>query len=147
MCVEIEVPACPRRGISEDRARFERVEAPKCLSPAGVDFPNEWVQWQGPRVRSEVQHCRAPLVVIPTATHRKAPTVIAPHKHGAAIPAAPADLVSALGKGDKKIYVVPSLELVVVRHGEEADASAGNPLAVSAFDEQWWRKLKPAFRY
>lgn len=70
-----------------------------------------------------------------------------PTQPGALIPSAPADLVAALGKGDKKIYVVPSLELVVIRHGEEADASAGNPLAVSAFDEQWWRKLKPAFRY
>ena len=66
---------------------------------------------------------------------------------GPLIPSAPADLVAALGKGDKKIYVVPSLELVVVRHGEEADASVGNPLAISAFDEQWWRRLKPAFRY
>jgi CubicO group peptidase (beta-lactamase class C family) len=66
---------------------------------------------------------------------------------GPLIPSAPADLVAALGKGDKKIYMVPSLELVVVRHGEEADASVGNPLAISAFDEQWWRRLKPAFRY
>jgi len=66
---------------------------------------------------------------------------------GPLIPSAPADLIAALGKGDKKIYVVPSLELVVVRHGEEADASVGNPLAISAFDEQWWRRLKPAFRY
>jgi hypothetical protein len=56
-------------------------------------------------------------------------------------------MVAALGKGDKKIYVVPSLELVVVRHGEEADAAQGNPLAISAFDEQWWRRLKLAFRY
>jgi CubicO group peptidase (beta-lactamase class C family) len=70
-----------------------------------------------------------------------------PSQTGPLIPSAPTDLVAALGKGDKKIYVVPSLELVVVRHGEEADASMGNPLAISAFDEQWWRRLKPAFRY
>lgn len=65
---------------------------------------------------------------------------------GLLILSAPTDLVAALGKGDKKIYVVPSLELVVVRHGEEADASGGNPLAASAFDEQWWRRLKIALR-
>ncbi|WP_310571349.1 serine hydrolase domain-containing protein [Gemmatimonas sp.] len=70
-----------------------------------------------------------------------------PTQPGALIPSAPSDLVAALGKGDKKIYVVPSLELVVVRHGEDADALGGNPLAVSTFDEQWWRKLKLAFRY
>ncbi|MBY0490545.1 MAG: beta-lactamase family protein [Gemmatimonadaceae bacterium] len=66
---------------------------------------------------------------------------------GMLIPSAPRDLVAALGKGDKKIYVVPSLELVVVRHGAEADVSGGNPLASSAFDEQLWQRLKVALRY
>lgn len=70
-----------------------------------------------------------------------------PSVPGSLIPSAPADLVAALGKGDKKIYVVPSLELVVVRHGGEADAAEGNPLAISAFDEQWWQRLRRAFRY
>jgi CubicO group peptidase (beta-lactamase class C family) len=70
-----------------------------------------------------------------------------PSVQGPLVPSAPSDMVAALGKGDKKIYVVPSLELVVVRHGEEADAAQGNPLAISAFDEQWWRRLKLAFRY
>lgn len=72
---------------------------------------------------------------------------VLPTQPGPLIPSAPSDLVAALGKGDKKIYVIPSLELVIVRHGQEADASGGNPLAVSAFDEQWWQRLKPAFRY
>jgi CubicO group peptidase (beta-lactamase class C family) len=70
------------------------------------------------------------------------PTVQAP-----LMPSAPRDLVAALGKGDKKIYVIPSLQVVVVRHGEEADAAGGNPLAISAFDEQWWQRLKVAMRY
>ncbi|MDQ8162296.1 MAG: serine hydrolase [Gemmatimonadota bacterium] len=82
-----------------------------------------------------------------SSSYRTPGPYLLPSQSGALIPSAPADLVAALGKGDKKIYVVPSLELVVVRHGEEADASVGNPLAISAFDEQWWRKLKPAFRY
>lgn len=70
-----------------------------------------------------------------------------PPVQGALIPSAPRDLVAALGKGDKKIYVIPSLDLVIVRHGEEADAAGGNPLAPSAFDEQLWARLRPAFRY
>jgi len=70
-----------------------------------------------------------------------------PSVQGSLVPSAPRDLVAALGKGDKKIYVVPSLELVVIRHGPEADAGTGNPLALSQFDEQWWQRLKLAFRY
>ncbi len=70
-----------------------------------------------------------------------------PNVTGALIPSAPADLVAALGKGDKKIYVIPSLELVVVRHGNEADVAGGNPLAISSFDEQFWQRLRVALRY
>ena len=70
-----------------------------------------------------------------------------PTIQGPLLPSAPADLVAALGKGDKKIYVIPSLELVVVRHGDEADPNGGNPAASSAFDERWWSRLKVAFRY
>ncbi|MDB5453640.1 MAG: beta-lactamase, partial [Caulobacteraceae bacterium] len=36
----------------------------------------------------------------------------------ALIPAAPADLVAALGAQDRKIYVVPSRKLIVVRTGQ-----------------------------
>ncbi len=70
-----------------------------------------------------------------------------PTLRGMLIPSAPRDLVAALGKGDKKIYVIPSLDLVVIRHGEEADPNGGNPMALSSFDEQWWQRLKRAFRY
>ncbi|TGD83220.1 serine hydrolase [Hymenobacter wooponensis] len=55
---------------------------------------------------------------------------------GPIIPTAPADLIAALGKNDQKIYVVPSLGLVVVRQGKDA----GNPtLALSSFDADLWR--------
>ena len=64
---------------------------------------------------------------------------------GALIPSAPSDLVAALGKGDKKIYVIPSLDLVIARHGQEANVAGGNPLAISAFDEQWWQRLRLVF--
>lgn len=69
-----------------------------------------------------------------------------PSLPGPIIPSAPPDLVAALGAGDKKIYVVPSLELVVVRHGDEADP-VGNPFGTGAFDEQFWQRLRGAILY
>lgn len=48
---------------------------------------------------------------------------------------APADMFSALGKDDQKIYVVPSQKLVVIRQGSSAGPSAQ---AVSAFDNILW---------
>jgi CubicO group peptidase (beta-lactamase class C family) len=58
--------------------------------------------------------------------------------NGPIIPAAPADLYMAAGKNDQRIYIVPSMELVVVRQGE----AAGIPLlALSGFDDELWRLL------
>lgn len=48
---------------------------------------------------------------------------------------APADMYSALGKDDQKIYVVPSQKLVVIRQGNSAGP---NSLAASAFDNILW---------
>lgn len=57
---------------------------------------------------------------------------------GSLCPTAPPDMIAALGKNDQKIYVVPSLGLVVVRQGQ----SAGAPkLAVSSFDTELWRYI------
>jgi CubicO group peptidase (beta-lactamase class C family) len=61
---------------------------------------------------------------------------------GAIIPSAPADLIAALGKNDQKIYVAPSLNLVVVRQGRSAGASH---LAVSSFDTELWTKIMAVF--
>ncbi|WP_345124843.1 serine hydrolase [Hymenobacter antarcticus] len=61
---------------------------------------------------------------------------------GPLIPAAPADLIAALGKNDQKIYVVPSLGLVVVRQGNSAGASR---LAASSFDTELWTKIMAMF--
>lgn len=58
---------------------------------------------------------------------------------GPLVPSAPADLVAALGAGDQKIYVVPSLELVAVRQGFRASGPAE-----LEFDEAWWRLLARA---
>jgi CubicO group peptidase (beta-lactamase class C family) len=55
---------------------------------------------------------------------------------GQLIPAAPADLVAALGALDRKIYVVPSQKLVVVRMGSAAPDRG--------FDQQLWLRLAKA---
>lgn len=57
---------------------------------------------------------------------------------------APKDMFMALGKDDKKIYVVPSLDVVVVRLGDSAGTSTLGP---SSFDNELWGKLKPAMKY
>jgi CubicO group peptidase (beta-lactamase class C family) len=57
---------------------------------------------------------------------------------------APADMIAALGKGDKKVYIVPGLDLVVVRHGDDTGDAVLGP---SSFDETFWAKLKSAIKY
>lgn len=60
----------------------------------------------------------------------RAPAV---RRDGQLIPAAPADLIGALGALDRRLYVIPSRKLVVVRTG----ASANDP----DFDQQLWLRL------
>jgi len=59
-------------------------------------------------------------------------------RDGPLIAAAPADLVAALGFLDRRVYVVPSLDLVVVRTGAKAPDEH--------FDEQLWQRLLPLVR-
>ncbi len=58
------------------------------------------------------------------------------------IPNAPADLIAALGKNDQKIYVIPSMDMVVVRMGDDAYSSS---LALTQFDDILWGKLMNVF--
>lgn len=52
---------------------------------------------------------------------------------GSLVPSAPADLVAALGFLDRRLYIVPSMDVVVVRTGADApDAD---------FDQQLWQRL------
>jgi CubicO group peptidase (beta-lactamase class C family) len=62
---------------------------------------------------------------------------------GALNPQAPPDLVQAAGAGDKRIYVVPSRDLVVARHGPAASTDSGD--ASSSFDSGFWSRLSRAF--
>ena len=59
-------------------------------------------------------------------------------------PNAPNDMIMALGKDDKKIYVIPSLDVVVVRLGDDAGTSTAGP---SSFDNELWGRLKLAMKY
>lgn len=54
---------------------------------------------------------------------------------GPLIPTAPDDLVAALGGLGRKVYIVPSLRLVVTRIGDAPE---------SAFDTEFWRRLMTA---
>lgn len=62
--------------------------------------------------------------------------------NGEIVPAAPADMYMAAGKNDQRIYVVPSMDIVVVRQGNEAYTSQ---LALSAFDNELWELLMDVF--
>lgn len=57
---------------------------------------------------------------------------------GPLVPAAPADLVGALGALDRRLYVVPSHRLVVVRTGAATNQSD--------FDQQLWLRLNQVIR-
>jgi len=59
---------------------------------------------------------------------------------GSLIPTAPADLVAMLGAQDRKVYVVPSLDLVVARIG----AAGGTP--GDSFNVAFWQALMLAKR-
>lgn len=61
---------------------------------------------------------------------------------GEMVPEAPADMYMAAGKNDQRIYVVPSMDLVVVRQGE---AAYNSQLALSRFDNELWELLMDVF--
>ena len=62
---------------------------------------------------------------------------------GALAPSAPSDMIACLGKGDKKIYVIPSKDLVVIRHGDDTGDLLLGP---SSFDNNFWTKLMLAIK-
>lgn len=57
---------------------------------------------------------------------------------GDIVPSAPDDMFAGMGKNDQRVYVIPSMDMVVVRMGSEAQNSL---LALSGFDEELWAKI------
>lgn len=55
------------------------------------------------------------------------------------VPNAPDDMFAALGAQDQKIYVVPSLDMVIIRQGNTAGIE--EVLANSSFDNELWEKI------
>lgn len=81
------------------------------------------------------------------ASHRTPGPYLLPTNAGPLIPNAPSDLVAALGLDDKKLYLVPSRDLVIVRLGDRAPgSSSASPEAGSVFDDEFWLRLAAAFR-
>lgn len=57
---------------------------------------------------------------------------------GKLIPNAPDDLFAGLGANDKKMYIIPSLNMVVIRLGGDAGSSLLGP---SSYDNALWGKI------
>jgi CubicO group peptidase (beta-lactamase class C family) len=62
---------------------------------------------------------------------------------GSIIPSGPNDMYMALGKNDQKIYVIPSMKMVVIRMGDAADDVN---LALSDFDQTLWEKISALYQ-
>lgn len=103
-------------------------------------------QWQGETVIADRDYLRAALhpsqELNPSYGYlwwlngqASAQRAAGPRANGPLIPSAPADLVAALGAADRKLYVVPSLELVATRLGTAASRS---------FDNDFWKCLMAA---
>ena len=58
------------------------------------------------------------------------------------IPNAPDDLIAGLGANDKKLYVIPSKNMVIVRLGPAANEEDLGP---TSYDNELWGKLKVIF--
>jgi hypothetical protein len=69
-------------------------------------------------------------------SHSFSPGPATPRREGSFIPAAPNDLVAALGAADRKLFVVPSMKLIVVRTGQAAPDRA--------FNDKLWQLLMRA---
>jgi CubicO group peptidase (beta-lactamase class C family) len=65
--------------------------------------------------------------------------------NGTLIPNAPIDMYCALGKNDQKIYVVPSMKMVIIRMGNVANVD--NPtFGLSGFDNDLWLRIKALYQ-
>lgn len=64
---------------------------------------------------------------------------------GTLVPNAPADMYSAMGAEDQRIYVIPSKKMVVIRMGDASDPANPN-FALSGFDNALWEKINAVIK-
>lgn len=60
--------------------------------------------------------------------------------NGSLVPSAPSDMYAAMGAADQRIYVIPSMNMIVVRMGEASNPQHSS-FAVSGFDNALWKKI------
>jgi CubicO group peptidase (beta-lactamase class C family) len=60
------------------------------------------------------------------------------------IPAAPPDLVAAMGTSERRVYVAPSLGLVITRFGSTAKLGEDRMPVEHYFDREFWKLLMAA---
>lgn len=123
------------------------VTTPRDLALLGKLVLDRGVGPSGGRVISEAQ---LDAMLSPTATNPAygrlwwlnggaysfAPGAAVTRTEGQFIPSAPRDLVAALGAADRKLFVVPSMKLIVVRTGQAAPDRS--------FNEKLWQLLMKA---
>ena len=124
-----------------------------CVSPAARGLAGEWKapgdldKPSGKRVISKtaLDALFKPTKTNPSyghlwwlngAAYALAPGANATRTTGQLIPAAPTDLVAAQGAQDRKLYVVPSRQLIVVRTGQATPDRD--------FNQQLWLRLMKA---
>lgn len=62
--------------------------------------------------------------------------------NGSLVTNAPADMYAGMGKNEQRVYIIPSMDMVIVRMGE----ATGQPsLAVAEFDNELWGLLEQVF--
>lgn len=123
------------------------VTTPRDIAKMGQLVLDRGVASSGARVISEAQ---LDLLLTPSATNPSygrlwwlnggaysiSPGAAAPRRDGQLIGVAPSDLVAALGAADRKLFVVPSMKLIVVRTGQAAPDRD--------FNDKLWQMLMQA---
>lgn len=118
------------------------VTTPRDTALFGIIILNNGLAGNGKRIVSEA---RTKAMFVPSSSNPAygqlwwlngssyAMRVLAGRVDGPLIPAAPSDLVAAFGLFERRLYVVPSQRLIVVRTGAAAGAKD--------FDQQLWLRL------
>lgn len=123
------------------------VTTPHDLAILGQIVLNRGRKPNGTRIISEAQ---LDAMFAPTATnpaygrlwwlnsgaYALSPGPAAPRRDGPLIPSAPRDLVAAQGAQDRKLFIVPSMKMIVVRTGQAAPDRE--------FNEKLWQLLMKA---